>query len=434
MEGMITRIEIDGYKSFEKFALDLEPFTVIAGINGVGKSNLFDALKLLSNLIDNKTLSEAFETPRGSMLELFTIKNNDPEECYVSFAIEVFLPHFVVDDFGGNFDLTQRRIRYEISIKYTSKDGLRVIREELKPIDSSNDLFLKKNPNLDDGENFLSGELAFIVTTNSVTTIFGNTEAAPRRSIHMNLSTKTTLSSINTVEFAHALAVKNLIQNIHFLHLDHQKLRQPTNINSSTKLSSNGEGLAGTIAKIQNQLPNFLEILSNDIASLVSNIDFVNLAYDHKRQEISLSIRHTDGSFIPGHLLSDGTLRILALLVISYDPLFNGVILIEEPENGVHPGILPDIVHILEGMSNIDPSQHSGRIRQVILSTHSSLLLKEVDEKNIVMAVRGKKVSGKSSYYTTEMFYVDPAPNAPSLGKYAKEQLRMLLESGREFI
>ena len=41
---MITRIEIDGFKSFSDFALDLGPFHVIIGANGCGKSNLFDAL------------------------------------------------------------------------------------------------------------------------------------------------------------------------------------------------------------------------------------------------------------------------------------------------------------------------------------------------------------------------------------------------------
>ncbi|MFG2517090.1 AAA family ATPase [Streptomyces sp. NPDC048584] len=38
---MITRIEIDGYTSFDDFALDLSPFTVLVGANASGKSNLW---------------------------------------------------------------------------------------------------------------------------------------------------------------------------------------------------------------------------------------------------------------------------------------------------------------------------------------------------------------------------------------------------------
>ena len=49
---MITRIEIDGFKSFQDFKVDLSPFQVIVRANGVGKSNLFDALHVLSHLAD----------------------------------------------------------------------------------------------------------------------------------------------------------------------------------------------------------------------------------------------------------------------------------------------------------------------------------------------------------------------------------------------
>ncbi|MET8243316.1 AAA family ATPase [Streptomyces sp. NPDC005202] len=52
---MITRIEIDGYKSFDGFALDLPPFTVLVGANASGKSNLLEAVDLLGQLIREPT-------------------------------------------------------------------------------------------------------------------------------------------------------------------------------------------------------------------------------------------------------------------------------------------------------------------------------------------------------------------------------------------
>jgi len=45
---MITKIEIDGFKTFDNFKIELSPFVIIAGVNGSGKSNLFDAILLLS--------------------------------------------------------------------------------------------------------------------------------------------------------------------------------------------------------------------------------------------------------------------------------------------------------------------------------------------------------------------------------------------------
>lgn len=62
---MLTQIEINGFKTFENFKLELTPFQVIVGPNGSGKSNLFDALQLLSRLAE-MDLYSAFQGLRGT--------------------------------------------------------------------------------------------------------------------------------------------------------------------------------------------------------------------------------------------------------------------------------------------------------------------------------------------------------------------------------
>ena len=47
---MLTKIEIDGFKTFEDFKINLGPFMVIVGPNASGKSNLFDAIRLLFSI------------------------------------------------------------------------------------------------------------------------------------------------------------------------------------------------------------------------------------------------------------------------------------------------------------------------------------------------------------------------------------------------
>src|SRR5437660_11154888 len=80
---MITQIEIDGFKTFKDFKVELAPFQVIVGPNGSGKSNLFDALHLLSRLADVDDLRLAFQAPdnnpqklRSDAHELFTALPN----------------------------------------------------------------------------------------------------------------------------------------------------------------------------------------------------------------------------------------------------------------------------------------------------------------------------------------------------------------------
>jgi len=66
--AMITKIEIDGFKTFNNFKIELSPFVIIAGANGSGKSNLFDAILLLSRLAETD-LKSAFQEQRGEARE-----------------------------------------------------------------------------------------------------------------------------------------------------------------------------------------------------------------------------------------------------------------------------------------------------------------------------------------------------------------------------
>ncbi len=88
---MLTRIEIDGFKTFENFELDLEPFCAVVGPNASGKSNLFDALRFLSAL-SQTDIRTAMQNLRGEPEELFR-RTQSGEVAQMSFAIEVLLQH-----------------------------------------------------------------------------------------------------------------------------------------------------------------------------------------------------------------------------------------------------------------------------------------------------------------------------------------------------
>ena len=83
---MITYLKIDGFKSFQQFEMEFTPFTVIAGANAAGKSNLFDALKLLSDLADADKIQKAFRGQRGILRNcLLTMMDNQvPRPCRLS--------------------------------------------------------------------------------------------------------------------------------------------------------------------------------------------------------------------------------------------------------------------------------------------------------------------------------------------------------------
>jgi AAA15 family ATPase/GTPase len=134
---MLTRIEIDGFKTFEDFGLDLGPFVVILGPNASGKSNLFDAIRLLSHLAGTD-LRTAVKTLRGEPQELFRKKADGSSVTRMAFAVELLLAPEVRDPWGDTVKISHSRVRYEVEIERRKDDRgierLVVAKEEAKPI------------------------------------------------------------------------------------------------------------------------------------------------------------------------------------------------------------------------------------------------------------------------------------------------------------
>ena len=101
---MITRLEIDGFKTFSNFKIDLSSFVVIAGTNGSGKSNLFDAIQLISRLAETE-LKSAFQEQRGEARELFTLLSDGTYKEKMSFMVEMLVDKKVKDSWGNEKEL-----------------------------------------------------------------------------------------------------------------------------------------------------------------------------------------------------------------------------------------------------------------------------------------------------------------------------------------
>lgn len=113
---MLTRLEVDGFKNLIDFSIDFGPYTCIAGPNGVGKSNIFDAIRLLS-LLTEKTLEEAAMSVRGGDSEFGDIKHlfwTDGERRAEKFRIaaEMIVNPDVFDDFGRQTEGNSSFLRY----------------------------------------------------------------------------------------------------------------------------------------------------------------------------------------------------------------------------------------------------------------------------------------------------------------------------------
>jgi predicted ATPase len=68
---MIRRLKVQGYKSLKNIEIFFEPVSIIFGPNAAGKSNVLDALNLVSGLVASKNIKQAFDQHRGLPLESF---------------------------------------------------------------------------------------------------------------------------------------------------------------------------------------------------------------------------------------------------------------------------------------------------------------------------------------------------------------------------
>jgi predicted ATPase len=240
---MITRIEIDGFKSFVDFQLDVPPFLVIVGSNNGGKSNLLEAIEFVrvAVLPGSRPL---FDQRRGNATELF---HRDGDGL--------------------------RTDRFDIAV--TTGDGM-------KPAARLTAEAVHEPASVEVRTDVVSGALA-----------------------------------IDPVSTASAW---------HFLRTDPQTIRRPTSRVDRGPIAADGSNLAAVI-------PHIVEI---------------EPVVDRPRGEVDIEFVDTRGGRFRPTVVSDGTLRVLAVLAAIHDPDHPGTLLIDEIETGLHPGYQGQLLRRLQ--------------------------------------------------------------------------------------
>lgn len=394
---MITLLEINGFKTFQAFKLALSPFQVIVGPNGAGKSNLFDVLHLLSRLVD-ADLRSAFQELRGDAKELFTTMPNGESLNKMSLAVEMLVDRSIQDSWGAKADLKYTRMRYELEIlRRTDEQGLErlyVTRESLKAIPRSDDDWCKKHG--------LSTQNGWLPKLTGGRTSFISTEEtkAGQSTIHLHQDghggrkssvaekiERTVLSGVTNTEFPHAFAAREEIRTWKFLQFNPEVLRYPSSMLATPFLSAEGHNLASTLARMRAENPYVLNDVASDLANLVPGILKIEVDTDQARNQYIIRATTQDETSFSSRVLSDGTLRMLALATLKNDPQHRGVLCFEEPENGVHPSRLKNIAHLLQELATDfqDESQIDLPLRQLLVNTHSPTFISQTNISKVLL-------------------------------------------------
>lgn len=397
---MLTRLEVDGFKTFEGLKVDFMPFTAILGSNAAGKSNLFDVIQLLSQLA-TRDVAEAVKQMRGEPLELF--RQTTTGRCrQITIAAEVLVDPVVRDPWGSEVELTHTRIRYEVVLERREvRPGIErilVVREAAFPIMRKDDQWaLAQQPSAA----FRSTYLKYARQKPWLTTEAGSDREGAVFNVHQDgkqgrnrpasAAEATVLYSITNAEFPHLFALREEMRHWRLLQLDPTLLRKPVPVAASDELEPDGSNLAAVLARLKAETASevqprgVLDDIAVDLNNLIPGIRKLDADLHDASREYRVELTMRDGLPFSSRVLSDGTLRVLALLTLLHDPAHRGLICFEEPENGVHPGRVKLLVRQLGNMVT-DPHGHEeGQgvmpLSQFFLNSHSPVVLSALLER-----------------------------------------------------
>jgi predicted ATPase len=399
---MITYIKINGFKSFHNFEMEFAPFTVIAGANASGKSNLFDALTLLSRLAETDNLKRAFGEQRGEFIELFTQYGDDNYATEMEFVVEMLVNKNIKDAWGNDSKLKYTRLRYEITIarisNLTGIQEVKVVKENLFKINHQDDIWASNiipNKSLEFWKpKVVTGKrgvpyLETIIENGIPTTILVPQDGSSgfKKSFPLSYAPRTVLSTIDTVEFPHVLAAKEEMKSWKFLQLNPEDLRQATSKNNGEDtISVSGKNLAAALFRIKQNDKYSLKEISRKLNSFLPNFTEVDVVDDNENKQYLIKLKDVDKKEFSSRVLSEGTLRILALCILEFDEKHTGLLCFEEPENGIHPFRIKAMTELLKDLS-VDFNEVEIPLRQVIVNTHSPVLVGNMDtwknDKNV---------------------------------------------------
>jgi predicted ATPase len=326
---MLKYIEIEGYKSMKSVKIELDSINVLIGNNGSGKSNFVSFLKMVNAIFSGHL--QNFVLTEGKADNLFYLGRKHTEKVR---------GRLVFSKEGEDNNYT-----YSFTLKDT-KDGGVFIEKEIFGFNNKYDDFYwntVENLNCEESKIIEIGEYKSLFLSNYLTGF-----------------------------------------NIYHFHdtSSSSKLRAACDINDNLYLKPDGRNLSAILFFIKQKYPKRYKRIENAVKLIAPFIDHFILGpnvLDENMIELRWAETSDVDSNFSAHQLSDGTIRFIALTTVLLQPKLPDIIVIDEPELGLHP----KAVSILSGMIKSASLQS-----QIIISTQSVNLVDEFSPDEIIIVER----------------------------------------------
>lgn len=318
---MLNRIIIDGYKSIHHVDLELRPINILIGSNGVGKTNFISFFRLI-NIIYEQRLHNY--TMQNSAERLFHYGRKQTKE------LKGYL------EFGDN--------AYGVTLQARNNGSLFIAEERS---------YYQSRPN-----------------------VVSNLDES-------YIKDSTTFSDKWLREYLQSYKI------FHFH--DTSKgapLRSSANINDNRFLKTDGSNLPAFLYMLQEKHPKTLKRIELTIRSVMPYFGNFSLApslLDESQINLQWSDMENNEKYFDANDLSDGSIRFIALATLLQQPTLPKVIIIDEPELGLHPTAIVKLAGMIKSVAS--------RNCQVIISTQSVNLINNFDAEDIITVDRKDKQS-----------------------------------------
>lgn len=334
----IVGLKVKNFRVLKDIELrDLTPLTVLLGQNGSGKSTIFDVFAFLSECLETN-LHSAWDK-RGGMREIRSRGTDGPVEIEIKYRETANTPlityHLSIDDYGNGPEVAEEWLHWR-----RGSSG--------KPF------------------RFLD------VKNGDGIAITGETPDKNEKRESVGLNTKDTLA-IDTLgglkDHPRVFALRKFITGWYVSQISAENCREQQLAGPQKRLSRSGDNLGNVLQHLAAQDRGRLQEI---VSSLRKRVPLIEGIATKNMQDGRLLLEIKDEPFsdpILARFASDGTLKMLAYLIVLSDPMPPPFVGMEEPENFLYPHLLYELAEEISAATDRT---------QVLVTTHSPYLVDAV--------------------------------------------------------
>ncbi|MHA1439893.1 MAG: AAA family ATPase [Promethearchaeota archaeon] len=387
----IKRIKVKNYRSFKNLDISLEDFNVIVGANASGKSNFISIFNFFKNLVEYG-LNDAISLV-GGIEYLRNVYLPSTNTVSIEFEAESskegehsFYP------FTEEMVISPKKIEYKLELLITEDQKEYLIKEEIIKIYCK---FFKIDFNEEViNEEFIDyGEIIILRTDKNVNcNIVSKSKDISKHFIKtLYLSDNEKLSDLKInpdesiignrrIPIPFIFIIEQVLKGIYLYEINPKPPKEFSRISGKSELEPDGKNLILILKKLlsNKEKEEKLTEIIKDFLPFIEKISIDKLADKY----ISANIKEifSKDKFLPASLMSDGTINIIALIIILFFEK-KPIIIIEEPEGNIHPSLISKVIEMMKDVS------HRMK-KQIIITTHNPEIVKYSGIKHLFLMHR----------------------------------------------